>query len=226
MKRILLFTSLLFVFFCHAAMAGVTTVNGGYRVDYRVDIPAGTSNGNDINDVLMLEWNASGGFSAEFGGPIAGRGSTTLSHVIGFEPSSSLVIGWGAAVPGVGDEKDHLFMLANSGFTREVTGKKWSEAFPGTGEVPRIGHNDMIGLLRDAASGDKTALTSIIDWVGREAQTAAFDPHQSFRVIEWSGAHPIDVVRSVPAMSQLGQLALLLALAFLGMTAIRSRMVG
>lgn len=198
--------------FSVAANATVTAVEEGYQVDYYVSLTQGTSNGNDIQDTLILEWNEGGDFSAEFSSTISGSGSTLLSHVIDFNPDSALVLGWGAGIAGVGDEKDHLFMLANVAFTRQVTGLKWSEAFPGVPPEPRTGHSAMVELLQAAASGDGSALDDITAWVEREATGAAFDPSGNFRVIEWSTAQPIDIFAPVPAMTSVGLALLVLAL--------------
>ena len=153
--------------------ATVTPVGGGYKVDYYVSLAQGTSNGSDIEDTLILEWNQGGDFSADFGPTISASGNTFISHVIGFEPDSALVLGWGAGITGVGDEKDHLFMLANNGFTAQVTGLRWSEAFPGVPPEPRTGHSAMVNLLQAAASGDDAALEAIRIFVEREAGAAA-----------------------------------------------------
>ena len=195
-----------------AVNAAVTPVEGGFQVDYYVSLAQGTSNGNDIQDTLIFEWNESGDFSAAFGPDISASGSTLLSHVIDFDPDSALVLGWGAGIAGVGDEKDHLFMLTNSAFTREVTGLKWSEAFPGVPPEPRTGHNAMIQLLQAAATGDGAALGAITSWVEREATGAAFDPSGNFRVIEWTVAQPIDIFAPVPTMTSAGLALLVLSL--------------
>lgn len=210
--------SCLFIVFLLTSLAAtganaiVTAVEGGYQVDYYVSLAQGTSNGSDIQDTLIFEWNQGGEFSAEFGPTISGEGSTFISHVIGFEPDSALVLGWGAAVPGVGDEKDHLFMLANNSFTQQVTGLKWSTAFPGVPPEPRTGHNAMIGLLKDAAGGNSDALDAISLWLEREATQAAFDPAGNFRVIEWSVAQPIDFATPIPVLSGTGLALLALVL--------------
>jgi len=207
--------SVLLILFCTiplTANAIVTAVEGGYKVDYYVSLAQGTSNGSDIEDSLIFEWNQGGDFSADFGPTISGEGNTYISHVIDFEPDSALILGWGAAIPGVGDEKDHLFMLASDAFTKQVTGLNWSVAFPGVPPEPRTGHNAMINLLKDAAGGDGSALDAISLWLEREASHAAFNPSGNFRVIEWSVAQPIDVTTPIPVLSGIGLAALVLVL--------------
>lgn len=224
MKRIIcLVVVVFFIIGSLSAGARVKPVSGGYEVSYNVVIPKGTSNGNDIQDVVIFEWNEFGHLNVEGGFSIKGKGHTNLSHVIGFEPESALVFGWGAAVSGVGDEKDHLFTLANSSFTRQITGKKWSEAFPGVAPVPRTGHNALIGLVRAASGGDSEAVDDLTAFIRREAETAAFDPAKGFRVIEWSVGHPIDTALPVPALSFYGMLLLILGFVAVSRRAARVR---
>lgn len=204
MNRIFLIILLLFIAFPSLLNAAVSEVDGGYRVTYNVNVGTGTSNGSDIIDVMIFEWNAGGDFSIDNGDSINGQGRTILSHVIDFEPESALVLGWGAGVVGVGDEKDHLFTLTNFSFASQVTGLKWSEVFPGVAPLPRTGHNAMIGLLRNAAAGDTVARNSIVEFIQREAGHAAFNPAGNFRVIEWSIAEPLPVQVPVPLMTPFG----------------------
>lgn len=206
--------SVVAVFSCLAS-AAVTPDAGGYRVSYNVNLSSGTSNGSDIEDILIFEWNAGGDFSVEPGSAVADQGRKVLSHVIGFKPTSALVMGWGAAIPGVGDEKNHLFTLVSSSAAAEFTGKKWSEAFPGIPPIPRTGHNAMIGQLQAAVAGDATALAAITEFVQREASVAAFNPAGGFRLLEWSVAQPIDPPVQVPVMPSYGLWLLVLGLAVL-----------
>lgn len=191
------------------ANAGVVPEAGGFRVSYDINLAAGTSNGSAIQDVLIFEWNAAGDFSVEAGPAVAGQGTTVLSHVISFKPDAALVMGWGAAVAGVGDEKDHIFTLVRPSTATEFTGKKWSEAFPGVPPAPRTGHNAMIGLLQAVATGDAAALAAVTDFVRREAGAAAFDPAGAFRILEWSTATPLDPPAQVPVMPLYGLLLLI-----------------
>lgn len=211
--------SILAVLASMAAPAGaaVAPITGGYEVTYEIGLNPGSSNGNDIQDVLIFEWNSAGDFNADGGFTIAGRGATSLRHTVGFEPTAALVIGWGAGIAGIGDEKDHLFTLVNRSFAANVTGKKWSEAFPGVPPEPRTGHNAMIGLLQAASGGDSAALDSIAKWVRREAEAAAFDPDGPFRVMEWTDGKPIDgLTAAIPTLSIYGLSLLILSFVFLG----------
>ena len=175
-----------------AAHSAVTSVPGGYQVDYPVRLANGTSNGGDIVGVVILEWDDGGRIHADLPFTVAGRGATTLSHVVGFPPTSALVLGYGLGISGVGDEKDHVFSLTNPSFAAAVTGRKWSEAFPGVTPDTRVGHNALIGLLQQAAAGDQAALDALVEFVRTEGVRAAFDPADRFRVVEWTIGTPID----------------------------------
>jgi hypothetical protein len=184
-----------------AAAAVSPEAGGGYRVTYNINLGAGTSNGSDIQDVLIFAWNGSGDFSVESASNITGQGNTVLTHLIAFRPTSALIMGWGAGVTGVGDEKDHLFTVVNPSAASAFTGKKWSEAFPGIPPTPRTSHSGMVTLLQSAAAtGDATALS---EFVRREAAHAAFDPAGQFRVLEWTDATPIPPTYSL-AVSKSG----------------------
>ena len=106
-------------------------LKGGYKVDYDINLRVGSSNGETIQDTFIIEWNDNNDFNIDYAYTIAGKGKTSISHVIGFEPTAALLMGYGLGVPNVGDEKDHIFTATNSSFTSQVTGLKWSEAFPG-----------------------------------------------------------------------------------------------
>jgi hypothetical protein len=213
MKRSCYFAVLVFAaLFSSVVSAAVTATPTGFRISYDINLSKGTSNGSDIQDTLIFEWNDAGDFSVTSGSTIAGRGRTVLDHVIDFEPTAALVMGWGAAVPGVGDEKDHIFTLVRAGFAEAVTGLKWSAAFPGVPPLPRTGHSDMTVLLQAAASGDTAALAAVEEFVRREGGSAAFNPANSFRVLEWSTAVPIDPPLQVPVMPAFALWAVVLGL--------------
>jgi len=169
------------------ANASVITSPEGYQTYYGISMNPGTSNGSDIEGVFVFEWDNSDNYSAFYGGLIAGSGNTYLSHEIEFLPTSALIIGYGAGIPGVLDELDHLYTITSLAFSYTVGGLKWSEAFPGVPPEPRIGHNAMVDLLKDAASGSSSALTDIYNWVKTEGYRAAFDPRGNFAVLEWTG---------------------------------------
>lgn len=205
------------------AAASVTPVIGGYEVTYDINLLIGSSNGGDIQDAFIIEWNESNEFNIDYPYTIAGKGKTSISHTLDFKPTAALLIGYGLGIPNVGDEKDHVFTLTNSSFAEQVTGLKWSQAFPGIPPEPRIGHNAMITLLKDAATGNTLSLDTLKKFIVSEGYQAGFDPAENFRVLEWSVGGPIDRLdpTPVPAISVWG-LGILAAL--LGFVSIRRRM--
>jgi hypothetical protein len=185
------------------ADADVTPVPGGYEVSYQIDL-RGTSNGLDILDTFICEWNENGDFSVDYPYTINNRGRTLINHTIGFKPTAALLMGYGLGIPGIGDEKDHMFTVISSGFANSVIGKKWSQAFPGVPPDPRIGHNAMINLLKNAAAGNASALNQLTEFVKKEGYKAGFDPIGSFRVFEWTIGLPIDT--TIPMATQPGEI--------------------
>jgi hypothetical protein len=183
-------TSCLLLGLVNGAKASVISVATGYEVSYGIDMKSGGSNGSDIESTFIFEWDDSH-FNVDGAYTIAGQGQTYLSHIVPFAPTSALLIGYGAAVPGVGDEKDHLYTITSTDFADTVWGLKWSAAFPGVPPEPRVGHSAMISLLIDATAGDTGALSSLIDFVTTEGYRAAFDPAGGFTVVEWTTAQPV-----------------------------------
>lgn len=225
MRRVIfaLFVSLAAVAFLPTADAGVIPVGSEYEVEYGINMDPGTSNGNDVQGVFIFEWDDTN-FHVDHSFTIAGQGNTYLRHIIGFAPTSALLIGYSEGIPGIGDEKDHLYTITSTAFASTVyAGQKWSETFPGVPPSSRVGHDAMIGLLK---SGDVDALSS---WVKAEGYRAAFDPTGGFAVLEWSGCGAGEVfvpgVGCVPVGGNIpepGTLALL-GLGLAGLAATRRR---
>lgn len=179
-----IFACFLLFAFVGTADAWVIPVGSEYEVGYGINMNPGTSNGSDVQGVFIFEWDDTN-FNVDHAFTIAGRGNTYLRHIIGFDPTSALLIGYGAGVPGIGDEKDHLYTITSTAFASTVyAGQKWSETFPGVPPSSRVGHSAMIGLLK---IGDVDALSS---WVKTEGYRAAFDPAGDFAVLEWTGCGP------------------------------------
>ena len=194
-------------------LAGVIPTAAGYEVSYGINMTPGSSNGSDISNVVLFEWDNSH-FSALSVGSIAGQGNTFITHDIGFAPTSALMIGYGLGIAGIGDEKDHLYTLTSSAFASTVGGLKWSQAFPGVTPDTRVRHERMISLLIDGNLG------AISDFVRTEGYVAAFDPAGSFVVLEWSTCPPgfqgvlpncVPVGHSIPEPTSLALIGLGLA---------------
>jgi hypothetical protein len=193
----------------NVATAGVIPVATGYEVSYGISMNPGSSNGNDVKNVFIFEWNDASDFRVGYAFTIAGQGHTYLKHTIDFAPTSALLIGYGLGISGIGDGKDHLFTATSSAFAQAVTGIKWSEAFPGVPPEPRVTHAEMIDLLADAAVGDRVALSELTAWVKSEGFSAAFNPAGAFTVVEWTGGNPIG--SSIPEPGSLALIGLGLA---------------
>jgi len=201
----------LFALWASSANASVVPVSGGYEITYDIKLGIGSSTGGDILNTFIFEWDENNNFNVAYPYTIAGKGRTRIRHTISFEPSAALLMGYSLGIPGVGDEKDHLFTVNSSSFTNQVTGLKWSQAFPGVPPEPRIGHSAMISLLNDAASGDSVALDTLKQFIQTEGYRAGFDPAAgNFRVMEWTTGNPIDYALAVPAVSDYGLVIILL----------------
>ena len=153
----------------NGAKAGVVSVADGYEVSYEINMNPATSNGSDIRNTFIFEWDDSN-FNVDYAYTIAGQGATNISHIIDFAPTSALLIGYGAGITGVGDEKDHVYTVTNSTFADSVLGIKWSVVFPGVPPESRVRHSAMISLLQ---AEDVNSLTN---FVKTEGYRAAFDP--------------------------------------------------
>lgn len=183
------------------AQAGVVAAPGGYQVSYSMNL-GGTLNGNPVTSMFILETDGTQ-FSVDYSFTAAATGPTTLSHIIGFLPTSALLIGLDEGVPGVGDGKTHIMMGMNAAFAQANVGKLFSAAFPAVNGQPRLGHDALITAIRSAEGGDQTALGIVSDFFTTGAGAyAAFDPAGGFLVMEYSGG----VIASVPEPAALALL--------------------
>jgi hypothetical protein len=198
-------TACLMLALVNGAKASVIPVAGGYEVSYGFNMNPGTSNGSDIQDTFIFEWDSNGNFSVDYAYTIAGSGQTNLTHTIDFAPTSALLLGYGLGIAGVGDEKDHVYTVTNSTFANSVLGIKWSVVFPGESPQTRVSHSAMISLLGDAATNDPSALAALSNFVTTEGYQAAFDPAGGFTVVEWScGGGPCPTVPEPATLALLG----------------------
>ena len=191
------------------ATAGIAPVAAGFQVDYAIDMTPGTSSGNDITHVFIFESDGIQ-FNVDEGTTIAGTGATTLVHLSPFAPTSALIAGLTRGVPGLGDGKDHIYLVNNPGFSRSSAGFKWGEVFPGSGGT-RVRHEEFINLLVDASAGNAPALAAIRDFAINDAAAAWFDPNGAFAVTEFSTVPADPVGHNVSVPGTLALLALGLA---------------
>ena len=176
----------------NGAKATVTSVESGYEVSYEISMNPPTSNGNDIINTFIFEWDDSNftNFNVDYAYTIADHGVTTISHIIDFEPTLALLIGYAEGVEGIGDEKDHIYTITNTAFDYSTRGMKWSEAFPGVTPETRVRHSELVSLLQTLD------VSSLSNFVKTEGYRAAFDPAGDFRVLEWS-IRPIPIPAAV-----------------------------
>ena len=170
------------------AEASIRPAGDGYETSYRLNLETATPTGNDIQNAFIFEWNDSD-FNADYSYTIAGAGPTDLSHVIDFEPSSALVLGYIDAVPQFGDEKPHLYMVMGAAHSKYITENLLGVLFS---EIYGIGEQAVIELLRQAAEGDQEAIDKLKAVVIGKLSMAAFDPEGGFRIHKWSpGTIPV-----------------------------------
>ena len=169
--------------------ASVIPVDSGFEVSYGINMSPGTSNGGDIEKMFLFEWNDSQ-FNVDYSYSVASSGNTFLSHVIPFAPTSALAVGYVPGITGIGDGKDHIYMITNDLFAANVIGLRWSEIFPGT-DAGRLRHSELVALLIGADAGDAAMLALLTDFITTEAYIAAFDPSDDpFTVLEFSVVEP------------------------------------
>ena len=111
-------------------------------VNYAFDLQ-GTLHGSDVTDIFILETDGTQ-VSADYVYTAPSSGYYSLSHVISFEPTLALIIGLDLAIPGVGDEKDHVVMFMDNEFAVANFGKKFSAVFPAVGGGERVRHSALI----------------------------------------------------------------------------------
>lgn len=193
MKGLVQGISLLTLCLCAAlANASVAPVPGGYEVRYSFNLPVGaTPPGQNIHTVFIFEWNESQQ-NVDYSFEIAGSGQTVLSHVIPFEPTSALIMGYIDAVPGAAadsaDAKRHLYTFVDPGFSDSLVANDLGTLFSA-----RFGQGEQftIDQLISASSGSASALEALWAFVTTSPMAAAaFDPAGSFRAHKWSPTTP------------------------------------
>ncbi len=189
---------------------GVLTGQQGIAgvVSYGINMTPGSLNASSISNVAILETDGTN-FNVDYGFSFAASGVTTLTHTVSFAPTASLIVGTSYGSPGLGDEKDHIFMVVNSQFMSSIIGIPWSSIFPGDG-VSRVRHSEFVSLLGLVSAGDSVALDALIDFANNDAKAAWFETSGAFSVAEFS-TPPGPVGGNVPEPGALALLAVGLA---------------
>ena len=176
--------------FATSAQATTIQVGSSYQTTYQMNMWQPTPTGNDIQAVTIFAWNDTA-FAATTGYTIAGSGPTELVNTTDFAPTSALVLGYLAAVPGVYDEKRHVYMLADTAFSEYVFGLPPATTFS---NVFGFGEQATIDLLIPASGNDPVAADAALLQLRTLVQTnfapAAFSPEGSFYILKWSNVPP------------------------------------
>ena len=98
----------------HAA-ADVIANGADFTVSYSTDLQVGTVNGNPITSLFILETDGPN-ISVERAPTIPGSGPVTVTHIVPFRPTASLLIGLDLATAGVSDGKAHIVMFMDVDF--------------------------------------------------------------------------------------------------------------
>ncbi len=191
----------------NGADAAVITNGTDFTVSYSTDLQIGTINGNPITSLYIFETDGVN-ISVERAPSLPGLGPSTVTHIVPFRPTASLLIGLDLLAPGVSDEKTHIVMFMDAEFFDNIAGLRFSQAFPAVGGNPRLTHPDLIAALLGADAGDAASLAILTDFfINGAGAAAAFDPAGSFRVGEFSFVTAIDVPEPASALLLGGALA-------------------
>ena len=102
--------------------------------------------------------------------------------------------------------KDHLVVFVDNDFADyALTKENFSEVFPAVEGRERFRHSATVQAVKDANLGDTDAQHLLFGFFTEDAgKFAAFNPENSFRVVEFSPPVPIDVVPEPATMLLFG----------------------
>jgi len=160
-------------------VVGIAASANATSITYTVDARSGSISGNAVTHVAIFEMG--GGFmNIDFGFSLNPTGQTTLTHdVVGFVPTTSLILGLDVPSPG-GDPKTHLFFFTNPEFANAGNGVRFSVMFPNT-RYPDVAVN-----LLAAEGGDAASLTWLQNFFAGDGAAASFAPGGPTTPIEFS----------------------------------------
>lgn len=186
------------------ALSGVFCINAhAITITYDLNLKS-TLYGSDITDIFIFETDGNQ-VSVDYTFTVASQGPSTISHEVSFDPTLSLVLGLDLA-PIDSGLKDHLVVFMNYDFAADaLTKAKFSEVFPGVEGRDRVKHSTLVNTIKDFQPGDSAGLLLLTDFFTKDGgMSAAFDPNNSFRVVEFSPPKPIDVIPEPASMILFG----------------------
>lgn len=181
----------------------ISLADGLFEVNYEFELKS-TLHGSNITSIIILETDGTQ-VSADYAFSAPSSGFSTISHVSLFDPTLSLVLGLDLA-PADSGLKDHLVVFMDNDFADyTLTKAKFSEVFPAIEGRERLGHSTAVQAVKDANLGDTDALDTLFGFFTEDAgKFAAFNPENSFRVVEFSPPESIDVIPEPATMLLFG----------------------
>ena len=185
------------------ALSGVFCMNANaITINYNLNLKS-TLYGSDITDIFIFETDGSQ-INVDYTFSAAAQGPSTITHDISFNPTLSLVLGLDLA-PLDSGLKDHLVVFMNYEFGAFAIGKKFSEVFPAIDGRDRVKHSTLVNTIKDFQPGDSEGLLLLTDFFTKDGgMFAAFDPDNSFRVIEFSSGSGRDQIPEPASLLLLG----------------------
>lgn len=174
------------------ASAGMITYN------FQLDAP----NGYPLTHLVL--YAAGAGQDDVFMSPVElpPAGVFQLTHPLGFEPTSALVVG---ITERDRDDRWDVVMFTGEAYATSAVGLLFSELFPTDRNVR---HSELTLLAQDAHAGDAVALDALTSFLrGPDAAAAYFDPRGSYSIIQFTIVEP-PIGGPVPEPASLGLIGL------------------
>jgi hypothetical protein len=136
-----------------AAMFAATLAHADVTTSYNLNLNPGTSAGNPVTNIMILEANANGSqLLIDYAGSpngfnVSGAGFSTLTHTSAFAPAMSLIIGLTQQV-----DKISLVIFMSDAFAAQAAGTNFNPNFFS------ITHNAFIARVLAAETGSQSDL--------------------------------------------------------------------
>lgn len=153
MKRLTLSALRIAWFCCCFTFAAATFSRADVATTYTLNLNPGTSAGNPVTNIMILEASADGSqLLIDYGGSasgytISGRGISTLTHMSAFTPAFSLIVGITQQI-----DKLSLVFFTNNAFATQAAGTNFNPNFFS------ITHNALIDRMKAAEAGSASDL--------------------------------------------------------------------